>query len=400
MTRHHTSTAPALRALALLVAALLTSAAAPPPACARDANAPAAGAPATFDEALARIDAAQRRIDALVAGGAVDEARAEARAAAGVARTLVTLAMEGGSGVPREAVLDIRVIARDLATKLDSIDQTLAAGANDQAKALSAVVAELTKAPGRVIAAVANRSRPRADADEPYRVEFIWVPHPIHAGEEVAMQFIVRGPDGAEVDQFDPIDTELLHVAMVAEDLSWMALTHPALRPNKRFTIAATLPDPGQYIFFCTFKPKGASERTLSFPVKVAGAPPAAPPLSPDADTPKRIGDLTVALRAEPPPRAGEPTVLTFACTRAGAPVTEFEPYLGARGQLVVLDHPALACLHAHTEPGPGDPSFRITFPHSGVYKLWGLFRRQGEVLTVPFVLDVAAAGVDSPAGR
>ncbi len=34
-------------------------------------------------------------------------------------------------------------------------------------------------------------------------------------------------------------------------------------------------------------------------------------------------------------------------------------------------------------------------FPTGGIYKLWGQFQRNGKVITVPFVLDIAAA--DAP---
>ena len=63
---------------------------------------------------------------------------------------------------------------------------------------------------------------------------------------------------------------------------------------------------------------------------------------------------------------AGEETVLTATVTRAGEPVTDLQPYLGAYGHLVSLRDGDLGYLHVHPEddtgPGP-EISFGTEFP-------------------------------------
>ena len=73
-------------------------------------------------------------------------------------------------------------------------------------------------------------------------------------------------------------------------------------------------------------------------------------------------------------------------------PVTDLQPYLGAVGHVVILTQDAENYLHVHPTDekasGP-DAKFMTTFPHSGVYKIWGQFKQNNKVFTVPFVVKV-----------
>jgi hypothetical protein len=65
---------------------------------------------------------------------------------------------------------------------------------------------------------------------------------------------------------------------------------------------------------------------------------------------------------------------------------------LGAVGHVVILSADAEQYLHVHPQneqtTGPL-AQFATAFPRSGTYKIWGQFQHNGEVITVPFVVDV-----------
>jgi hypothetical protein len=57
-------------------------------------------------------------------------------------------------------------------------------------------------------------------------------------------------------------------------------------------------------------------------------------------------------------------------------PISDLRPYLGA--------------VHPTDDKSSGpDAQFMATFPHSGVFKIWGQFQENGKVFTAPFVVKV-----------
>lgn len=93
----------------------------------------------------------------------------------------------------------------------------------------------------------------------------------------------------------------------------------------------------------------------------------------------------------------GAASELTITISRAGAPVTTLQPYLGAFGHLVALREGDLAYLHVHPEgdaPAAGEVSgpevrFGAHVPTAGRYLLYFDFQVDGAVHTAAFVLDV-----------
>lgn len=58
----------------------------------------------------------------------------------------------------------------------------------------------------------------------------------------------------------------------------------------------------------------------------------------------------------------------------------------------MVLSEDGERYLHVHAleDQGSGpEDLFETEFPQSGVYKIWAQFQRNGEVLTVPYVIEV-----------
>lgn len=139
--------------------------------------------------------------------------------------------------------------------------------------------------------------------------------------------------------------------------------------------------------------PKGKAGTTLSEWVKVGG----------DTNVPKNViadeklvqvvdgKEVTLSLSET---KAEAEATLTFMIkdgkTKEG--ISNLEPYLGAVGHVVIISEDAEQYLHVHPldekSSGP-EAQFMTTFPKAGTYKIWGQFQHQGNVFTVPYVIEI-----------
>ena len=114
----------------------------------------------------------------------------------------------------------------------------------------------------------------------------------------------------------------------------------------------------------------------------------------------REVGQYHVQLIQQPRTLvAGREAHLAFRLERAGQPVLDLEPYIGALGHCVVISEDTQTYLHSHPEqftptpPPHGGPvvAFHTTFPRPGRYKVWGQFRRGTEIIVADFVVEVKA---------
>ena len=80
-------------------------------------------APQTYAHAVEAIHAQLEKIENLIATRGLDRVHAEAAVIRDIAKGIGRLALKGGSGVPREAVREINLAAKDLAAKFGPIDE-------------------------------------------------------------------------------------------------------------------------------------------------------------------------------------------------------------------------------------------------------------------------------------
>ena len=80
-------------------------------------------APQTYAHAVEAIHAQLEKIESLMATGGLDRVHAEAAVIRDIANGIGRLALKEGSGVPREAVREINLAAKDLAAKFGPIDE-------------------------------------------------------------------------------------------------------------------------------------------------------------------------------------------------------------------------------------------------------------------------------------
>ena len=218
---------------------------------------------------------------------------------------------------------------------------------------------------------------------------------------------------GTTVTTFEVTHEKLLHLIVVRKDLSQFQHLHPELDTTTgTFTVPLTLAEEGTYTVFADFQPRGGAVTVLRGDVSAGGAS-RAERLAID-DGPQKAGAYTVTPMVESPIPAGVETLLVFAITKDGAPVTDLQNYLGAKGHAVALKEETLEYLHTHpAEHGaghgdmaaplpPGEVHFATSLPTPGRYKVFAQFRPEGNLITVSNVYDVTVppTGVDLHGGH
>ncbi|MBQ1025258.1 hypothetical protein [Micromonospora sp. C95] len=209
--------------------------------------------------------------------------------------------------------------------------------------------------------------------------------------------FRITGPDGRPVTGYDVTHDERMHLIVARRDLSGFRHVHPELAEDGTWRIASPLDAPGVWRAFADFTPTGGDALTLGVDVTVPGALTERPLPAPASSA--TVDGYTVTLAGTPQP--GRSSTLALTVSRAGAPVTDLEPYLGAYGHLVALRRGDLAYLHVHPEGAPGDGrtapgpqvSFAAEFPSAGAYRLYLDFRHRGVVRTAEFTVQVGDLG-------
>ncbi|MDG4760608.1 hypothetical protein [Micromonospora sp. WMMD710] len=208
--------------------------------------------------------------------------------------------------------------------------------------------------------------------------------------------FRIDGPDGRPVTRYDVAHDKRMHLIVARRDLSGFRHVHPDLGPDGTWRVATPLAGPGQWRAFADFAPTRGEPLTLGVDVTVPGELTERPLPAPATST--TVDGYTVTLTGAPQP--GRTSSLTLTVSRAGQPVTDLEPYLGAYGHLVALRRGDLAYLHVHPDGTPGDgrtrPGPNVTFlaevPSTGSYRLYLDFRHGGAVHTAEFTVVAGTA--------
>lgn len=209
-------------------------------------------------------------------------------------------------------------------------------------------------------------------------------------GRPATLAFRIAGPSGRPVRSGYQLEsTRELHLIVVRRDGRLYQHLHPTRDATGTWSTRLTLPAAGVYRAYADFEIAG-DHHVLATDLFAAGdfRPRALPSPRRTAET----GGYTVALQSTGV-KAGEESRLTFRVARAGRPVADLQPYLGAKGHLVALREGDLAYLHVHpdtAELGPGQIQFMSTFPTAGRYRLFLQFKADGRVRTVAYTLEVS----------
>lgn len=186
-----------------------------------------------------------------------------------------------------------------------------------------------------------------------------------------------------------------MHLIAVSEDLSYFDHLHPEWKGNGHFTVKTRFPYGGKYSLYADFIPQGGSQVTAMHEITLQGQTDKQP-LEAKKSWTQTVAGKEISLAFAPQVKAKQETQLTFTLKEAKtkAPIINLEPYLGAVGHVVIISQDRKQYLHVHpleeNARGP-EAKFATTFPHKGIYKIWGQFQHQGKVLTVSYVVNVNA---------
>lgn len=212
------------------------------------------------------------------------------------------------------------------------------------------------------------------------------------AGEPVALKLMIHQADGTMAREFDIMHEKLVHLIMVRDGLDEFAHVHPAVDDQGNLTITHTFPKAGKYRLFADYRPKGRSAAIAKAQLEVSGGP--SPPAALTVNAPGKVtADGLVAQIELQNAKAGQESEVRFRLSNeSGQPIDDLQPYLGARGHLVVISADGTQYVHAHPMDAPSAANevvFMSHFPAAGTYKGWGQFRVADQVRTVPFVVQI-----------
>lgn len=211
--------------------------------------------------------------------------------------------------------------------------------------------------------------------------------------ETFQLQIAVNDEKGKPVDKFEISHEKVMHLIVISKDLSVFQHLHPEYKGGNRFETEMKLQVGGDYKLIADFVPNGSAQQTAMHALAVEG-PPSTKPVIVDKKLVKSAAGNEVSLSFDSPPMANKETVMTFTFKdeRTGKPVTDLQPYLGAVGHVVLLSADGERYVHNHPideKTGGPEAKFAVTFPQSGVYKIWAQFQRSDETFTVPYVVQV-----------
>jgi len=190
-------------------------------------------------------------------------------------------------------------------------------------------------------------------------------------------------------DEYEVESDRELHLVVVRRDTAIYEHVHPRKGADGTWSVDLELREPGVYRAFADFQVDG-EKRALAMDLFVPGdfRPNPLPEPAPVAD----VDGFSVAVDFARALRAAQARTLTFSIERGSKPVTDLEPYLGARGHLVALREGDLGYLHVHPEEGGGANAvaFEATFPTAGRYRLFFQFQTGGRVRTVAYTIEVS----------
>ena len=204
-----------------------------------------------------------------------------------------------------------------------------------------------------------------------------------------AFRFAIDDQEGEAVAAFTPIHERNLHLIVVSRELTTFLHVHPTLAADGTWSIDLPPLAAGSYRAVADFQIDGGPRLALGIDLAVAGS---YRPTQLPEPTPTTITDgYEVALSTE----RGDGGEVTAQLTvrRDGEPVTDLEPYLGARGHLVAIRTGDLAYAHVHPVEDEGDSvpgvvTFDAELSSAGRYGLFFDFKHNGTVHTASFTFD------------
>jgi hypothetical protein len=266
--------------------------------------------------------------------------------------------------------------------------------------------------------------RTGATAEVQYFIDLKLEPQTLTAGKAGNLSLTPKKQGAAsEPVVLDLVHEKKMHLIVVSDDLSWFDHVHPEYSASGSYDVRLLdkkapftdgrgktemkLENGGRYWAFVDYKPSGGRQEVSKIELNVNGEPVPASTFDNDKLI-ARAGGFSIHLQAGKngaAPVTGEEQHLVFTFQKNGKPVnpSQFEPFLGEKGHLVLIERHTKTYVHAHPKVSEGMLGFHATFEKPGTYRGWLQFQEQGEVHTADFTLVVAkgqSTGTDVPHDR
>ena len=268
--------------------------------------------------------------------------------------------------------------------------------------------------------------------DKPYSLEFKTEPGQISANESGLLVFTVKDSKGSTVKDLQIVHEKPMHLLIVSTDLAEFYHVHPAQSSDGSYRVQHTFPNGGDYKLYADFTPSNAKQVVQRVDLKVAGPERAKVALIPDTRFEKSVDGLRVIMKPDGKLKAGGDIMLNFQAFDAasGKPATDLQNYLGELAHFVIISEDMVDFVHAHpmskdepmgalkmdsdkekdhnadghshsnetkdpSRPSASEVSAHTSFPRAGLYKLWAQFQRGGNVISIPFIVNVPAGSAE-----
>ena len=236
---------------------------------------------------------------------------------------------------------------------------------------------------------------------QPYELQVVDLPKDVKAGQPFDLKLrVVDTKSGKPVTRFETMHEEKFHLLLASKDLSRFLHEHPKMSPDGTWTYRATLPAGGDWWVYGDVAPVGKGSRILVQKISVQGAPPSGAGMAVAGRGPSTDRSLTGRIEPlEDPIPIGKMTTLRVRLTdsKTGQPVSDTQKWLGAAGHLMIIHEDGQTIVHSHPkEDGQsealvkkGEVQFTGRFPKPGKYIAYSQFKRNGEIHTLGYTLEV-----------
>ncbi len=251
------------------------------------------------------------------------------------------------------------------------------------------------------------QNMPGMQGDKTKRYSVDWdYEEPVMPGSPVIMRFrVFNASSGEPVGVFTKNYTKLMHLIIADSSLTDYQHLHPEYKDGW-FEISVIFPEEGRYNLYLDFVPLGGIEQQIGMSLKTANFTEEEETKNEEDLSTKKVEGYKIALKFTGPLKADMLSKmeqkLTFEITQNEQPVTALKPYLGAFGHMVMINTETFDYYHVHPvqnvelkEDAIGGPNVEFA-PMAiyqqfkpGNYRIFAQFNPDGNLITVPFTVNV-----------
>jgi hypothetical protein len=200
-----------------------------------------------------------------------------------------------------------------------------------------------------------------------------------------SFRFVIEGPNGTPVLDFEQEHEKDLHFILVNRDLTVFHHLHPTRADDGTWSIDLPALPAGSYRAVADFHVAHGPRLALGTDLSVAGE--YTPTVLAEPATTSTVDGYEITMQSEV--RAGGEVKISLTVHKDGRVITDLQPYLGAFGHLVAMRSGDLAYAHVHpVDYVDGTVHFDAELSAEGRYGLFFDFKYGNTVHTATFTFD------------